>query len=120
MCEKVTTWQLNKNVGHSQCCICGGQYGTDPDSYFTTVFKQKAQAERELKKVKNNYIKLLELFLKEDRNLTRKIKLKVKKLYNPNLIVEDDEYELQDRQKEESSFFGNGEGKGENDISRIY
>ena len=25
-CDKQTTWQYNKNIGHSECQICGNRY----------------------------------------------------------------------------------------------
>ena len=87
-CEKETKWAYNRNVTHSQCCQCGGGYGTDPDSYFTTVFKQKMKAEKELYKVQKNYIKLLELFMAEEQQFSKKFKNQVRGLYNPNAVVE--------------------------------
>ena len=83
MCERETTWQYDRNIGHSCCCECGGHYGSDPDSFFTTVFKQKIKAEKELNKIKNNYVKLLELFLEHEENFSKAFRKEIKKLYKP-------------------------------------
>ena len=119
-CERITLWAYNRNVGHSQCCTCGGQYGTDPDSYFTTVYKQKAKAEKRLNKVEHNYVKLLELFLKEEHSFSKRIRRKVRSLYDPSVKVEEEENELQSKQEEEGNCCGDRKTEGDDDVSRIY
>ena len=119
-CERVTKWSYNRNISHSQCCKCGGQYGTDPDSYFTTVYKQKSKAEHKLCKVQKNYITLLEMFLSEEEQFSKKFKKKVRRLYNPNLDTEDEKNELQSRQEEETNNIRDREAEGKHDVSRVY
>jgi hypothetical protein len=80
-CEKETLFEYSRNIGHSQCTKCGGHYGADPDSYFTTVFKEKCKLERELDKIKTNYIKLLELFISNKLNFPKNIRNKIEGLY---------------------------------------
>ena len=85
VCEKETTWSYDRAIGHSRCCMCGGQYGSDPDSYFTTVFKQKCKAEKEVRTIEKNYIKLLEIFLKNEEQFSKKLRKEIKEMYNPAL-----------------------------------
>jgi len=97
VCEKNTVWSYNKIIGHSECCQCGNRYGSDPDSYFTTVLRDKIKLEKELKKVKDNYINLLTLFISDEEQFSKKFKRKIKGLYNPNMkkLLENDKISRQ-------------------------
>jgi len=88
MCEKETLWAYNRNIGHSSCNECGGHYGTDPNSYFTTVFKQKIKADQEVRrlekekiKIRENYIKMFEIIFENKDLFSKEDQEKIKRLY---------------------------------------
>ncbi len=54
VCDKVTTWIINKNINHSECLECGARFGRNPSKYYEQIIKIKNLEIMKLQRVVRN------------------------------------------------------------------